>query len=149
MRIKKTGSRIGFCRTTSIAHYNGSATTDRKKELKRTRQVIRNRVIYRLRQTGVERQKMLFNNFFIDFPRRMLRGLIKTPSSQPPSAVFKAYWDLLIMGGRLISRVKDNELWNQYLKGIGWPDNIPGFRPEKLTHKESGYPKASAPGSVV
>ena len=127
LRVRKQGYKIGFCKTAFMAHYNGSSTTNKKRELKRARQVLRNQVIYQLRESDAPRFQQVCKYMMVEFPKRMVRGILRTPSSKPVSATMKAYWDLLRLMERLLSKQKDTEIWEAYLRDIGWPDRIPGF----------------------
>ena len=127
LRIRELGFSIGFHRSAEIAHYNGSVTTTREKELKRARQIIRNQAIYKLRQKGVDRLPLMLNILCQDFPRRIVRGILRTSSSKPPSVVLKAYWDILKVRKRLVSAQADKDAWMKYLNDLGWPHSIPGF----------------------
>ena len=125
-RVRKQGYKIGFCKAGAIGHYNGSTTTDRARELKRTRQIIRNQTICKLRETEGSRAMRLARMGVSDFPKRLLRGLLGR-SAQAPSAIVKAYWDIFKLSGRLASRTRDEAVWHAYLRELGWPDRIPGL----------------------
>ena len=127
-RLKDSDGRIGFCTQAVIYHFSGSTTTTRERELKRMRQIIRNRIIFRLREANDRRLPLLIQYFMIDFPRRLIRGLFRTSSSQPPLVTLKAYSDLVKIIGRLVSRKKDENTWKKYLNELGWPSQIAGFR---------------------
>ena len=127
LRVRNAGFYIAFCESGLIRHYSGSSTTTRERELKRMRQIIRNRVIYRLRSSNASRPLMTIRFFFNDLPRRVLRGIFNTPSSQPPAVTLKAYADLLGILGRLVSRRKDEASWQSYLEELGWPHQIAGL----------------------
>ena len=128
LRVRNAGYKIAFCQSGFIRHFSGSTTTTRERELKRMRQIIRNRVIYRLRASNTSRPLMTMRFFFNDLPRRLIRGLFNTPSSQPPTVTIKAYVDLLGILGRLISRQKDEASWQSYLEELGWPHQITGLK---------------------
>ncbi len=119
-RIKEAGYEIAFYRRAFIQHFSGSATTDRAKELKRMRQVIRNRAIYEAR--GTQKNRILYTAklFFWKLPYRFLRGLLKTPSSQPSTIVLHAFFDLLKLSRRLTSKSYDQWIWFNYLESIYW-----------------------------
>ncbi len=121
-RIKKLGYRVGFCRTANINHYSGSATTDRDRELRRMRQIIRNRIIFQLRDSENSRLFMALRFGLWDFPMRFMRGILRTASSQPPLVVLKAHSDLLKIINRVLSRKRDEAIWQNYLDEIGWSD---------------------------
>jgi hypothetical protein len=127
-RVRRLGYRVGFCRTATIAHYNGSTTTDRAKERRRARLIVRNQVIYQLRESDGPRWPRALRFVLRDFPRRLIRGLVRTSSSQPPTATLKAYGDLLRIVDRLVSRRRDEAAWTRALQEMGWPDRVPGLR---------------------
>jgi hypothetical protein len=85
------------------------------------RQVIRNRVLYELREGDRPRWQAALDRFLWDFPYRLARGLVGTPSSQPPTVTLKAYGDLLRIGRRVFSSGYDAAVWKRYLNKIGWP----------------------------
>lgn len=119
-RIRTVGYRIGFAADARLAHYSGSTTTTEKKERARMRQIIRNRVIYRARDERRSRAVLLAHHFLVDTPRRIARGLMGTPSSQPPLVTLKATFDLVKLLPRLISAGHDRSVWYRYLEEIGW-----------------------------
>lgn len=129
-RIRDCGYDIAFCRSATINHYSGSTTNSPERERKRMRQIIRNRILYTLRVSGSPRLPQVARHVALDFPRRLLRGLLRTPSSQPPLVTLKAYGDLLRIAGRVVSRRRDEDAWQRYLDELGWPHRIPGF----ITH---------------
>lgn len=120
-RIGQHGHLIGFCRRAEILHYSGSTTDNPVRELKRMRQIIRNRLLYKLRLSDPSRLSELVSHFLIRLPRNLVRGILKTPSSQPPGVTLKAHFDLLRIWGRLISKKQDEALWHEYLRRLGWP----------------------------
>jgi GT2 family glycosyltransferase len=120
-RIRKAGYKIGFCRDARIQHFSGGSTTTEEQERRRTRQVIRNRVLYELREGEGPRWQAALRRFFRDFPHRLARGLVSTPSSQPPRVTLRAYGDLLGLWTRVFSAAHDRAEWQDYLEEIGWP----------------------------
>ena len=88
------------------------------------RQVIRNRVLYELREREGIRWWEVLKWFLGDFPWRLARGLVGTPSSQPPGVTLKAYADLASMSGRLASQKWDEQAWTQYLEELGWKEEV-------------------------
>ena len=120
LRIRIKGYHVGFSRSARINHFSGSATDTPERELKRMRQVIRNRILFQIRESEKPRLAMAAGYVIIDLPKRLLRGILKTPSSQPPSATLKAYRDLLGIANRLVSRRRDLKAWESYLNEIGW-----------------------------
>jgi GT2 family glycosyltransferase len=120
-RIREEGYQIGFCRCARVRHFSGGSTTTEEQERRRMRQVIRNRVLYRLREGSTPRWRSALGWLVQDFPRRLGRGLIGTPSSQPPSVTLQAYSELLSLGRRLFSQSYDEAEWRRYLNDIEWP----------------------------
>lgn len=120
-RIREQGRQIGFCHDACVRHFSGGSTTTEEQEWHRMRQVIRNRVLYELREGGGSRWRAALGWFLRDFPHRLARGLAGTPSSQPPMVTLKAYGDLLRLGPRLVSSIRDREEWAEYLSDLGWP----------------------------
>jgi len=120
-RIRAQGYDVGFCCDARIRHFSGGSTTTEEQERRRMRQVIRNRVLYELREGDEARWRAALTWFLRDFPHRLARGVVGTPSSQPPLVTLRAYRDLLGLGRRLISETYDEALWAQYLDNLGWP----------------------------
>lgn len=120
-RIRGEGRQVGFCRDARVRHFSGGSTTTEREERHRMRQVVRNRVLYELRKGGEPRWRGALSRFLLDFPYRLARGLVGTPSSQPPMVTMKAYGDLLRLGPRLVSSVRDRAEWAEYLSDLGWP----------------------------
>jgi hypothetical protein len=85
------------------------------------RQVIRNRILYELREGEGTRWWRASKRVLRDFPLRFARGIVGTPSSQPPLVILKAYLDLLRIGRRLVSESHDKAEWQRYLEDLGWP----------------------------
>lgn len=119
-RIRREGYQVGFCQTARVRHFSGGSTTTEEQEHKRMRQVIRNRVLYELREQGGTRWIEALSWFLGDFPRRLARGFVGTPSSQPPGVTLKAYGDLLRLGPRIVSSSYDKAAWRRYLDELGW-----------------------------
>jgi len=119
-RIRWAGYRIGFVTGARIRHFSGSTTDTPEKERRRMRQIIRNRVIYQLREAGTKRRRGALRWFGRDLPRRLVRGLMQTPSSQPPGVTLGAYGDLVRLLPRLVSEKRDEAAWQAYLHELGW-----------------------------
>jgi len=126
-RIRAAGYAIAFCGAARINHYAGSTTNTPARERKRMRQILRNRLLYALRASSRPRLSGLAGHVLIDLPRRLARGLLRTPSSQPPLVVLQAQGDLLRIAGRVVSRRLDERAWQSYLDEMGWPHRIPGL----------------------
>jgi len=54
-------------------------------------------------------------------PRCLLRGMLKTPSSQPVSAILKANRSLLKLVPRLLNEEGDQTSWRNDLIEMKWP----------------------------
>jgi GT2 family glycosyltransferase len=120
-RIREKWHRIGFCRDAHVRHFSGGSTNTEEQERRRMRQVIRNRVLYELREGDEPRWRAALSRFVIDFPHRLARGIAGTPSSQPPMVTMRAYADLLRLGRRVFSASYDACVWKEYLSSLGWP----------------------------
>ena len=120
-RIRDAGFELGFCTSAVIGHFSGSSTTTVSRELLRKRQVLRNRLLYRLRESGDKRRTLLARYLMLELPRNLARGLVGTPSSQPPAITLRAVGDLMRIGDRVVSRRYDEMRWLDYLASIGWP----------------------------
>lgn len=127
-RIRQAGYHIGFVRSAEISHFSGSSTDTAEKVRKRVRLLLRNRTIHRLRESKSPRARTLLHYATFDVPRRLLRAVLRTPSSQPVGAILQAQMDLLRLGPRLFSQSADEAAWKQYLKSLDWPEGIAGFR---------------------
>ncbi len=119
-RMRAAGYQIGFCTQARIQHYSGSATDTPEKEKIRMRQIIRNQAIYKIRHHASSRLGGFVHLLVGDFPRRLVRSMIGTPSSQPTKVVLKAYNDLFQLLPRLLSQKKDEAVFQRYLQNIGW-----------------------------
>jgi len=133
-RFREHGHQLGFCRDAHIRHFAGGSTTTEEQERRRMRQVIRNRMLYELRDGEGLRWWTAVRRFLLDFPHRLARGLVNTPSSQPPLVTLKAYGDLLRIVDRLLSKRRDQAEWTAYLDEIGWP---PRHVPSSVSSKAS------------
>jgi GT2 family glycosyltransferase len=119
-RIQKAGYNLGVCTQGQIAHYSGSATSDRKKEKKRMCRIICNRAIMDVRFNG-KRNLAFLKYMFYHFPRRLARAVVNKPSSQPVNIVLKAWKDFILLAPRMVSAKSDRLAWEKYLSEISWP----------------------------
>lgn len=120
-RIRAEDYRVGFCTEARLRHFSGGSTTTEAQERRRMRQVIRNRVLYELRESDKPRWRGAARWVVADLPRRLARGLVGTASSQPPLVTLQAYRDLLQLGWRFVSDRSDEAAWQAYLSAIDWP----------------------------
>ncbi len=109
-RIRQAGHQVGICGDAAICHFSGSATDTPQRHRKRMRQIIRNRLIYNVRHSGKSRLRVLLGYWTVQFPRNLARGILRTPSSQPPIVTLAAAGDLLRLTPRLVSRHRDKQL---------------------------------------
>lgn len=120
-RIRRAGYRIGFVSGARVRHFSGSTTDTPEKERQRMRQILRNRVIYRLREDDVPRWVGLARFFALEVPQRLGRSIARTPSSQPSGVVLQAVADVGRLVPRLASSAHDSAAWHTYLEHLGWP----------------------------
>lgn len=120
-RVREQGYTVGFYHGAHIRHFSGGSTTTDEQERRRMRQALRNRVLYEVREGEKPRWWTTMNWVLGDFPYRLARGLVGTPSSQSPAVTLQAYGDVLRLGRRLVSQSHDERTWKQYLTEVGWP----------------------------
>lgn len=119
-RIVGKGGRLAFTPDHWVRHFSGSASTTPAAKIRRTIQIIRNRLIYDLRDPNHSRFGRLLKHYCHDFPRNIIRGLLKTESSQPLAATFRANQAILEILWRITSDRRDQAQWEQYLHEIDW-----------------------------
>jgi len=119
-RIRRAGYEVGVCLDAEVRHGSGSASADPARAWQRTRQIVRNRVIHRVRSADRSRRRTLARHL-TSLPRNLARGLLGTPSSQPPLALLAGHWDLIRVADRLLSRRRDEAMWQSDLRRLGWP----------------------------
>ncbi|RME63982.1 MAG: hypothetical protein D6790_03865, partial [Caldilineae bacterium] len=137
-RIRRAGYRIAFVPSARVRHFSGSTTDTPEKERRRMRLLLRNRLIYRLREDRRPRWLELARFFGVEVPHRLIRGMLRTPSSQPPGVVLQAAGDVLGVIGRVAIRKRDERLWNKYVDGYGQ---------EQWANDSSNVPAPSGVGS--
>lgn len=120
-RIRQSGYRVGICPRASVRHYSGSSTVSEEGIRKRTRQIIRNRAILRIREAGDHRWREIARYLTCTMPYNFGRSVFRTRSSHPLAVQFGAHWDLLRGWRRLVSGPYDQQVWTEYLRNIGWP----------------------------
>jgi len=128
-RVREAGYKLVICGPGVVRHYGGSATTSPAAERKRTRQLLRNRLIHRLRCAGPDRWKHLCRYLGIEMPHTLGRCLARTKSAPQLSAFLQAQGDLIPLLSRLISQARDREAFESYLIKLGWRDGAPAERP--------------------
>ncbi|MDA9830232.1 glycosyltransferase family 2 protein [Akkermansiaceae bacterium] len=120
-RVREAGWKLGICPAARVRHFVGSATTTPEAEMRRHIWVLRNRAIHGARLAGTKRWQYFLRHFLCDVPRRLFRGILRTPSSQPLSAIFHANWNLLKLIPRLANLNKDTNIWRKDLADMAWP----------------------------
>ena len=119
-RMRNAGGTLAVSNDNWVRHFSGSATTTPEAEKKRMIQIIRNRLIYDLRKESNKRTSKLIRHFLFHFPRNLVRGLMKTESSQPMPATLAANHLILKELWRISSDRRDRAAWQLYLRDIGW-----------------------------
>jgi GT2 family glycosyltransferase len=120
LRLRQCGASLAICPDAFVQHFSGSVSQSKDAQLRRARWVLRNRVIYRLRQGGSSRLEPFMKHFVLAFPRHFLRACIGRKGSNPVSAVSKAFLDLIQILPRLISDQTDKQKWQAFLDEFQW-----------------------------
>ncbi len=108
-RIREAGYQTGVVPASRIGHFDGSATRTRQAELRRERQVLRNWAILRVRSSS-NRFRATIKELGWGLPKRFGRALLKRPGPNSPLSVIRAWFSLLFLTPRLISKRKDEQL---------------------------------------
>lgn len=114
-RVRNAGYTIGVCPTARVGHFSGSVTASPSDYTKRARAIIRNALIHEVRETATNRLGTLAKHFLVKLPLNIVRGLLKTESSQAISTTIGAHWDLIKIAERLLSRKRDEQQWSEFL----------------------------------
>lgn len=120
-RLRRTGGRVGVCGDAVLGHFSGSASQSPAAERRRARWVSRNQVIYTARTSAAARWSYFLCHFLLEFPRGLLRSLLRRPGAKPLAPYLSAHASLLALLPRLISVRRDNQAWQAYLNTIHWP----------------------------
>jgi N-acetylglucosaminyl-diphospho-decaprenol L-rhamnosyltransferase len=120
MRIRKLNSQLAVCPLSKIFHYSGSISQSPEARKRRSRWVIRNRTIHKIRKSQGPRLILLWNFMILEAAIQITRSILKTPSSSPFRSVMMGYIDLIPVIPRLISKTLDLKKWNEFLKNICW-----------------------------
>ncbi|MEO2033872.1 MAG: glycosyltransferase family 2 protein [Planctomycetaceae bacterium] len=118
-RIRNAGHTIGVCLGARVGHFSGSVTSTPEQSRRRMRSLIRNRLIHKVRESGDRRLRVLAVHFAMTLPKNLIRGLLRTKSSQPLITTVAAHWDLLKIARRLVSKRRDESDWRQFLQDCG------------------------------
>lgn len=114
-RVRRAGYRVGVCPAARVGHFSGSVTSTPDAERRRTRALVRNRLIHKVRESTSGRLGVLAKHCLFTLPVNLVRGLLRTKSSQPVSSTLAAHWDLMKIADRLISKERDDNQWRQFL----------------------------------
>ena len=117
-RVRNAGYTIGICTAARVGHFTGSVTSTPEAELRRARTVIRNRLIHKIRENPRERLSVLVKHLCFTLPVSLIRGLMRTKSSQPISATLGAHWDLIKISDRLLSKQRDESCWQRFRRNF-------------------------------
>lgn len=120
LRLRQCGAKLAICPDAFVRHFSGSVSRSKEAQLRRARWVLRNRVIYRLRQGGAPRWRLFLRHMIYEFSYQFIRACLGTKSSKPITAVTGAFFDLLKLVPRLISKRLDQEKWHSFLNEMNW-----------------------------
>lgn len=117
-RVRHAGYSVAVCAGARVGHFSGSVTSSPDAIARRSRKLIRNRLIHAIREQPDHRLRVLAWHCCCALPRNLIRGLLRTESSQSLSATLGAHWDLLQIAGRLVSRKRDETCWQRFLSAF-------------------------------
>ncbi len=117
-RVRNAGYTVGVCPAARVGHFTGSVTSTPEAEHRRSRTVVRNRLIHKVRENTHGRLGVLAKQLCFALPINLIRGLIRTESSQPISVTLGAHWDLIKIADRLLSKQRDESCWLQFLRSF-------------------------------
>lgn len=120
MRIRQLGFQIAICPQSVVFHYSGSISQSKNARKRRSRWIIRNRTIHKIRKHKGPRWILFCKYFIFSGIKQLIRATLGSPSSAPLGIVIQANFDLIKVLPRLISRAKDHKEWSCFLDGIDW-----------------------------
>ncbi len=120
MRIRKLGYHIAICPQSILFHYSGSISQTEEARRKRSRWVIRNRTVLKIRNSHGPRWIEAWRHLIINGSLQTIRAILRTPSSSPLRSVAMAHIDLIGILPRLCSCKIDKKRWDQFLEEINW-----------------------------
>jgi len=120
MRIRKLGYHIAVCPQSILFHYSGSISQTEEARRKRSRWVIRNRTVLKIRSSHGPRWLKAWRHLIINGSLQTIRAILRTPSSSPLRSVAMAHIDLIRILPRLCSCKIDKKKWDQFLEEINW-----------------------------
>lgn len=121
-RIVLAGYSLRLCPEAVVHHYSGSATSTPEEQQVRQRVMHRNKTIYQARHEGRNRISVLAGYFFVTFPRNLVRGIMRTSSSQSLGVTLGVAIDLLLRMRWLACARVDRRHWVEFLEVIRWPE---------------------------
>ena len=120
MRVRRTGYNLSICSQSIIFHYSGSISQSPGARKRRSRWVIRNKTIHKIRNEPGSRLFSTCKHLVWGGLLQILRSILGTPSSSPIWSAILAYLDLIKVMPRLLSREIDKKEWHQFLQQIEW-----------------------------
>ena len=114
-RVRNAGYKVALCLSALVGHFSGSVTSTPAAERHRMRSLIRNRLIHRVRESTDSRVAVLARHLVVTLPMNLIRGLLRTESSQPVTATVGAHWELMKITRRLVSQKYDERRWSEFL----------------------------------
>jgi len=120
MRIRKLGYDIAVCPQSILFHYSGSISQTEEARRKRSRWVIRNRTVLKIRSSHGPRWIEAWRCLVINGSLQTIRAILRTRSSSPLRSVAMAHFDLIGILPRLCSCKIDKKKWDQFLEEINW-----------------------------
>ena len=120
LRIKQQGFHLAIVPSARLQHFSCSATQSKQAQIRRARWILRNRVIYQIRENPRQRAVFFLRWMSVEACRHLIRSCLGTPSSQPFNSIIWAYFDLLKLAPRLISARNDSQHWAAFMKEINW-----------------------------
>ena len=112
-RIREAGYKTGVVPASRIGHFDGSATRTKQAELKRERQVIRNWAVHRIRSSNSRLQATAIEVCW-GIPKRLVKSLLRRPDSQHFLSSIQAWFSLLLLVPRMLSKKYDDRITNRF-----------------------------------
>lgn len=120
-RVRKSRFSVGVCLDARVGHFSGSVSSSPEEVQRRIRLLIRNRLIHKVRESAGGRLGILLRHLAVTLPFNLIRGFLRTESSQPVSVTLAAHWDLMKITDRLLSERRDEKSWQQFLQRFDSP----------------------------
>lgn len=116
-RIRASGSQVVVIPGAHVGHAGCSVSATEQTRRRRDHLIARNQVILQLRENA-HPVRTLVAHLLIRAPHRLLRGLLRTPSSQAPALTLRATADLIRLAPRLLNRSRDEREWEADMRAI-------------------------------